>query len=377
MTVAARKRSDLRVMHVIASLSGYGAEHFIADLLPLLAQGGAQVAALTVYSSKERDAEGCQGVRVFDAARTGRMDTAFFPRMVRAVRRFAPDIVHTHMHNGKYWGRLAAVAAGVRRIVHTEHDPNFSPNGLERMADAALARRTSRFVAFSCGHRARLASAEGIPLGKIVVIPNGIRIRDLPPGARARGRVLLGADAGELAVIMIGRLEHQKNHALALRAFVLLPEILARRTRLYVVGAGSLEPDLRELCQTLRIAHAVTFMGFRQDAFELLAGADAVLMTSRSEAMPIALIEAMSLAIPVASAPWAGADEMLDRGALGYVAATFSPDDVAGALAAALSDSTGAHLKADAAQAKAFVEYDVRTAAQRHGQLYRELVSAS
>lgn len=363
-------------MHVIASLNGYGAEHFVAHLLPLLAANGADVAALTVYPSSARPAGYDDGFPVFDAARTHRMDLAFFPRMVRAMRAFRPDVVHTHMHNGKYWGRLAALAAGVPHIVHTEHDPNFGGPRIERAAAALLARRTSRFVAFSPGHRLRLAAAESIPLDKIAVIPNGIAFLPAQPDAQARGRRLLEAAVGERAVIMIGRLEQQKNHALALHAFARLPVPLLRATRLYVIGAGSLDSSLRMLVQELGLPDRVSFMGFRPDALELLGGADALLMTSHREAMPIALIESMSMGVPVVSTPWEGADEMLDGGALGYVAASYAPDAVSQALAQALRDRAHARIKADAARAKALHEYDVHTAAQRHLSLYRSLVSA-
>jgi glycosyltransferase involved in cell wall biosynthesis len=362
-------------MHVIASLNGYGAEHFVVDLLPLLAASGADVAALTVYASGARPGDD-GGFPVFDAARARRMDLSFFPRMVRAMRGFRPDIVHTHMHNGKYWGRLAALAAGVPHIVHTEHDPNFGGPSIERAAASLLARRTSRFVAFSPGHRLRLAAAESIPLDKIAVIPNGIAFRPERPDARARGRQLLQTGAAERAVIMVGRLEHQKNHELALRAFARLPAPLLRATRLYVIGAGSLDGALRTQVQDLGLADRVSFLGFRADALDLLSGADVLVMTSHREAMPIALIEAMSIGVPAVSTPWQGADEMLEGGALGYVASSFNPDTVSETLARALRDRPLAHSKADAARTKALHEYDVHTAARRHLNLYHSLVSA-
>jgi glycosyltransferase involved in cell wall biosynthesis len=370
-------KDSTRVMHVIASLNGYGAEHFVLDLLPLLAASGANVAALTVYVSGARPAGRNGDFEIFDAARTGRMDLAFFPRMVRAMRRFRPDVVHTHMHNGKYWGRLAALAAGVPHIVHTEHDPSFSGPRIERAAAALLARRTSRFVAFSPGHRLRLARAESIPLGKIAVIPNGITFRTPRPDARERGRRLLGAAAGERAVVMVGRLEHQKNHELALRAFAQLPASLLADTRLHLIGAGSLDGALRTLVQELGLSDRVSFLGFRADALDVVSGADVLLMTSHREAMPIALIESMSIGVPVVSAPWDGADEMLDGGALGYVATSFAPDAVGQALAQALRDPAQARTKADGARTKALLEYDIRTAAHRHVDLYRSLVGAS
>ena len=122
------------------------------------------------------------------------------------MRRCKPDVVHTHMHNGKYWGRLAALAAGVPAIVHTEHNSEFGAPRAFRPLGRLLAARTTAFVAFSQTHRAALAADEAIPLERIAVIPNGIELAPPAPGARARARAALararrrdGADARRAA----------------------------------------------------------------------------------------------------------------------------------------------------------------------------------
>jgi glycosyltransferase involved in cell wall biosynthesis len=93
--------------------------------------------------------------------------------------------------------------------------------------------------------------------------------------------------------------------------------------------------------------------------------------------MPIALIEAMGVGTPVVSTPWAGAEEMLDRGRLGYVAADFEPATVARTLAEALRDPQGALAKAHAARERALASYELGAAARRHLELYRSLVETS
>ena len=364
-------------MHVIASLSGYGAERFVAALLPALAREGADVAALTVYPTRRPSASRSEAVPVFCAGRRARVEAGFFPRMVRAIRRFRPTIVHTHTHNGKYWGRLAAVAARVPHIVHTEHDPNFSPNAVERVADALLARVTDQFIAFSEGHRLRLARAERIRLSRIAVIPNGIVHAQADADARARGRALLGVAPDQLVVLMIGRLEAQKNHALALRAFARLADDVKPKARLFIAGDGGCAAKLHAQADALELADSVAFLGFRSDALSLLTGADAMLMTSRAEAMPIALIEAMGAAIPVVSTPWAGVEEMLDDGRLGTVAANHDPASVACALAQTLRDPAAARDKARCARQRALALYDLGSVARRHLELYRTLLESA
>jgi glycosyltransferase involved in cell wall biosynthesis len=366
----------MRVLHVIASLSGYGAEHFVAGLVPLLAARGAEVAVLTVYPSNNKTvASDIKGVRLMCAGRHRRMEMRFFPRMVRAIRSFQPAIVHTHMHNGKYWGRLAAVAARVPRIVHTEHDPNFRRVSVERIVDAALARATASFIAFSEGHRRRLSRADGIPLSRIAVIPNGIEHRPIDPQARERGRMALGLEPQQIALLMIGRLEAQKNHELALQAFARLPSDIAAKTKLFLAGDGHLRDTLRVTSEMLGIAERVVFLGFRSDGPDLLAACDAMLMTSHTEAMPIALIEAMGAGAPIVTTPWLGADEMLDGGQLGEIAADYAPETIARSLAAVVSDRARSRTRGQAAREYALARYDLGKAADRHLDLYGSLLS--
>src|ERR1700738_3819795 len=113
----------MRVLHVIADLGSYGAERFVALLLRNLRDPDFDLAVMTIYSTPGGAPE--VGVPVLDVARRGRYDFAFLPRMIGMMRAWRPDVVHTHMHNGKYWGRIAAVAAGAGIIVHTEHNSEF------------------------------------------------------------------------------------------------------------------------------------------------------------------------------------------------------------------------------------------------------------
>jgi glycosyltransferase involved in cell wall biosynthesis len=357
----------MRVLHVIADLGTYGAERLLALLLNNLRDPELELAVMTVYSSPS--AAAALSVPVLDVARRGRYDLAFFPRMVRAMRRWKPDIVHTHMHNGKYWGRFAALAAGVPAIVHTEHNSEFGAPGPFRLANRVLVPRTDAVVAFSGTHRATLAADEGIPLERIVVIPNGIELAPLPAGARERARAALGVRDDQRLLMHVGRLSPVKNQRLAIEALALLPPY----ARLVFVGEGTDRPALEAAARELGVAERTTLLGFRDDAATLVAGADVALVTSRNEAMPLAVIEAMIAGAPLVSTPWHGAREMLGDGAYGLVAAGYAPAQVADAVRAVLEAPDAARERAVRASAFARAEYDIAATARRHAALYREL----
>lgn len=366
----------MRVVHICGELGLYGAENVVALLMQHTREPDIELAAMTVNRPEHPDAAARIGVPVIAIDRRGRRDVFFIARMVAALRRHRADVVHTHAHHGRYWGRLAAVLAGVPLIVHTEHNPDLTPPAPRRVF-AALNRllnpRTAAFVDFTPRRREELAAAERIPLERIVVIPNGIPPVEPDPSARATARAELGVGPDELAVVVVARLFPQKRQDLAIDAVAALPPALRERVRLILVGDGPLRDELRVQAIGHGLSEQVRFLGFRADARALLAGADVALLTSAREAMPLVIIEAMLERAPIVSTPWAGAQAMLGDGRYGLVADAFTPAAVAAALGAALEDRAAAFARAGDALAHARVEFDVATQARRYAALYRAL----
>ncbi len=362
-----------RILHVVSRIPYYGGEHLVDELCRTLATRGERVAVMTMYESPFPQTRE-PAYETIAIRRGGSADAGFFFRMVGAIRRFRPDVVNTHMHNGKYWGRLAAVAAGARHIVHTEHNSAFASSPPTVLANRLLHPATQRFVALSRVHAERLASAERIPAHKIAIVPNGISVLPALPGARERARAALGITGAAMrAVLHVGRLYNVKNHRLSIRSFAALGAQMPH-VRLFIVGGGDEETSLRALVREMRLGERVTFLGFRDDVQALLPGADALILTSTNEAMPMTVIEAMLAGVPVATTPWEGAAEMLEDGRLGCIARGWEPPDVADALDRALRGDPNATARTLAARAAALDRYDIERTADRYTALYRELL---
>jgi glycosyltransferase involved in cell wall biosynthesis len=365
--------SSPRVIHVIASLHTYGAQRMVAALSSAMPDEF-DVAVMTMYSSDHFPPNGLRG-RIFDIARNRERDWTFFERMVRTIRAWRPSIVHTHMHNGKYWGRLAAIAAGVRVIVHTEHNSDFRAPVYVQIANRALHSRTARIVTFSQHHAQRLARAEHVSPSKLAVIPNGI---DPIPARLSREAVResIGADPERIVVLHIGRFETVKNQGLAVEAVASLPE-LRSRCQLFFVGSGPDEKMVRALVAERGLRNAVRFLGFRDDVRDLLEAADVVVMTSLNEAMPMVAIEAMMAGVPIVTVPWDGSAAFFNDGSLAEIAESYAPEHLAIALRRVLDDERFTIARVRAAKDLALTEYSLEACARRHADLYKTLLDGA
>lgn len=368
--------SAVRVLHILPSISGYGAERLTVELLRRLPSSSVDAALLTVYEPPANESAALP-FPLFHASRKGRKDRLFLFNLVREIRRYGPDIVHTHTHVGKYWGRTAAIMAGVRRIVHTEHNPcDFRRTPAERTADWLLDRATSRVVTFFRDQGRRLTELEHLPQNKLVVIPNGLVFAD-PVNDRRAARGRLGVTDSEFAIMLIGRMEYQKNHVLALRAFSMLSRRIHPRAILLFAGAGENEVMLRGLATALKVDDRVRFLGYRNDVPALLPGADLVLMTSWFEGMPLALLEAMIAGVPIVTTPWLGAANMLGDGRYGFLSSDFEPLHVAAEIERAITRPNIRRSVAERARAHVRDQYHMDRMVDAYRDMYLQLYKAA
>jgi glycosyltransferase involved in cell wall biosynthesis len=363
----------LRVLQIVQHLKSGGAETFVRGLATGLHAGGLDVRILSLYpdglEAAEREA---LGVPVVSLERRGRRDIAgFYPRLVAAIRAVRPDIVHGHLHAGKYAGRIGALVAGVPAIVFTEHGDEAG-GALRAAVNGILHPRTTRFVVFSEAQRRAFSLRERVPLARVVVIPNGVAAP--APGERDELRRDLGLAPDAFAAYVPARMTAQKNHALALAAFA---SVFGSdpRARLIFAGSGPLEAEIRAESERLGLAGRVLFLGFRNDAARLMRAMDLFVMPSRWERMPLALGEAMRAGLAVVTTPWEGYEDFVRDGETGIVAADRSVEAFALALRAAREPETRLRL---AARAREFADeaFGLEASVARHAALYADIAKS-
>ncbi|MCB9915498.1 MAG: glycosyltransferase family 4 protein [Planctomycetes bacterium] len=241
-------------------------------------------------------------------------------RLRRELRAYAPDVLHTHASKAGLLGRLALPAAAPAARVHTFHghvlEGYFGPRasaGLARL-ERALARRTELVLAVSHATGEDLVRLGVVEEDRLVVVPPGV---DLAPllaleGRHGALRRFLGVPDDGVLVGVLGRLAEVKCPARAVDVFRMLAD---RHPGLHLcfVGDGGERRDLERRLEALppgqrERAHLI---GTRDDVVEVLADLDVVLCTSRSEGLPVALIEAAAAAKAVVSTPVGGVPELV------------------------------------------------------------------
>ncbi len=354
-----------------------------------LVERGAEVHVVTRIQPGLSPFERMAGVRVhrvgLAAARGAPGSAAFVAGALRAVVRLASaghvQVLHAHqLLSPASVGLLASPLTALPLIVNPHACGSFGDVGvlsatlLGRLRLRAVVARADAFVAVSRGIRDELLAA-GAPPERVREITNGVDGERFSPAAPGEKRILrraLSLPEGPL-VLFAGRLSPEKGVDVLVRAW---PRLLARvpGARLCLVGAGPDEARLRELVRARRVEGSVTFAGGVADAAPYTRAADLAVLPSRTEGMPVALLEAMSCGVPVVATRVGGSAEVLEHGVTGLLVPAEDPDALGGAMAEALLGARAAGSRAEAARAHVLARHAIGLVADRHLALYQALL---
>lgn len=281
-------------------------------------------------------------------------------QIFQTLRRWQPDIVHTHQAKAGSLGRLAALAynrtRGSRsraRLVHTYHGHVFegyfgSPTTRLFLAvERWLGRRTDALVAISPQVRTDLLDTYGVAREEqLSLIPLGFnldRFLAITPSARTQARETLQIPDNTVVVSTVGRLTAIKQHTL----FFDMADRLVRGADCFVflvVGDGELRAALEAQVAALGLGVSVRFLGWRGDLEHIYAATDVFVLTSRNEGTPVALIEAMASGVASVSTDVGGVRDVVTGPELGSLV----PFGNAAALADAVATLADAPQRRDA-----------------------------
>lgn len=293
------------VLHLIASTRRRGAEVFAIQLAEVLAPLGLPGAVFALSGGGSIPAEVGAG--------------RFHPRTLRSLRRHAQgaSVVIAHGSSTLLAAYLATIGTGVPFIYRNIGDPDHWVDTRARSwRVGVLLRRAHAVVALWPSARSTLIDRHRLDSSRVSVAGNGVPAARFPhvtleQRRTARHRLDLGASGPTIA--WIGSLSAEKDPETALRAVALV-----QGAHLLAAGEGPLRAELEQLAAALLPGRA-TFLSEVTDVRDVLAAADVVLLTSRTEGLPAVLMEAGLSGVPAVATDVGGVSQIVRDGETGFL----------------------------------------------------------
>jgi glycosyltransferase involved in cell wall biosynthesis len=363
-----------RILHIIPTLDRSGAEKQLVLLATHLPRDefDPHVCVLTRGGPYEQELKQA-GVPVTVIGKPLKIDPAAFLRLKRHVTALQPDLVHTWLFAANSYGRAAALAAGVRRIVAAERCVDPWKVWHELAIDRWLARRTDRIVVNSSGVR-DFYVRHGLPDEKFVLIPNGISAP--PAGDLSRDELLaeLGLPTNARLIGAVGRLWPQKRIKDLIWAADLL-KVIRDDVHLLIVGDGPHRRRLEQFRRQVRIEDKVHFLGHRSDVWRLMPHFDLLWLASEYEGLPNVVMEAMIAGLPVVATDISGNRDLIVPGETGYLVPVGDRAALARQANKLLDDPELAKRLGEAGRRRVLAEFSVERMVEMHVKLYRDLLA--
>jgi glycosyltransferase involved in cell wall biosynthesis len=201
------------------------------------------------------------------------------------------------------------------------------------------------------------------------VIWQGVPLDDVGhnAGQRERVRSELGLDPGRLAIGTIANYVAQKDYPNLFEAVRRVSG--SALARFFVIGQGPLARQVESLHATTGVADRVVLLGTRSDAVSVMAGWDIFVLASRFEGLPVALMEAMAMGLPIVATEVGGVPEAVRNGIEGLLVPPGRPDLLAAAIERLAGDESLRQTMGAAARQRSAI-FDIRTSTRALEQMY-------
>lgn len=299
----------MRVLYIITGLATGGAETMLLKLLERLDRTRYEPLVISLTT------EGDIGPRITALDITvktlgitsGLRGVCAFPRLVKEIRLFRPDVVHTWLYHADLLGGMAARLAGVPAVCWGIRSSNldadkthWSTRAIRRLC-ALLSHVIPQRIFLNSGTARQIHLSLGYAAKKMFVLPNGFDLDRFKPDENARFRVRVGLGCAENALLvgMVGRFDPLKNHAGFIEAMAIVHRHMPQVH--FVLAGKGIDAHNEELMASIRrenLTENMHLLGSRNDVPDLMAAFDVLVCPSHAEAFPNVVGEAMASGVP-------------------------------------------------------------------------------
>ena len=280
-----------------------------------------------------------------------------------------------HVHNPAVFGMLrpALLASRARAVVHFHIETPIEEIEWALKSPPAHIVACAKYIAATIADATRRLSVD-VPVS---AVPNAVDLDRFVPGDRHGARGQLGMPTGRFVALMLANLAPHKGQATALKS---MRSLLDRGLPIecWLVGedratGGRYEDELRALAASLALGDTVRFLGFRRDVPTLLQAADAFILPSTHEGLPLSVLEAQACRIPIVGSDIPALREVVKDGETGFLVPADDAEGFADRLATLFQDASVRDHLTDAAQRQVLRDYSLAAFGERMFSIYRSV----
>ena len=371
----------MKVLHVVNSLNVGGLEQMVISLAKVQKQLGYEVAIASLQekgylaTSVER-----MGISVLCAEKgnnTNSLRSVFLLR--KAIRTFAPRIIHTHNAVPHYYTVLASRGLlNDARFINTRHDMGQHAYTIKAESLYKLAMHWTKFGVSVCNAAQReFLAFRSFPLRKARVVINGISLNQFDvksPSGKPSLCESLNIPKSTWIIGTIGRLAPIKDQGLLIDAMSDLCKHISNAC-LVIVGDGPSREALEKKTAELNLTEKVFFLGRRNDVASLLSGMDIFVQSSITEGYSMALVEAAAAGLPVIATDVGGNGEIVQQGITGILIQAATGEKFSKAISFLIASEKLRQEMSQNAIAWAQANGSIEQMAAAYSELYRESIA--
>jgi glycosyltransferase involved in cell wall biosynthesis len=265
----------------------------------------------------------------------GVVDPRAILRLRKIIRRFRPDVVHSHMVHANLLARVTRMVSKMPVLITTVHSGIEGGLGKE-MAYRITDRLSDLTTIISHDSAERYVRVGAVPAKRLKVVVNGLPVELFRPMRHSRNSIRQELGIGdEFVWLAVGRLDLPKDYPNLLNAISRIP---SKRDLFLIAGDGPMRSEIETMAASLHIDR-IRLLGIRKDVSGLMSAADGYVMSSAWEGLPMVLLEAAASGLPIVATDVGGNREVVRDGISGYLVPKSDPDALAAALQRLQTDS--------------------------------------
>lgn len=304
----------VHVLEVVGNAIVGGMETSVQRLVERLPHERFAVTAVCPFESRFTDTLRGLGIEVLIAAMPEDLSWTSLQLVSALVHANAIDVLHAHLPNAHLLAGVAGRLTG-RPVLTTVHARQLGTLDLE------VHRAAGTHLSVVCRHSYFHALGLGVSAAQLSCIPNGVDTTQFAPRPGARMGALrrrFGIAAETPLVGFVGRFSPEKGPELFLRAALLL-QAAHPEARCVMVGDGPMRGELEAFVARFGLDGLVHLAGTCRDMPAVYNELDLVVSSSHSEALPLAVMEAMASGLPVVATKAGGIPDLIEQGRTGWL----------------------------------------------------------